>query len=154
MAAISQSHVAGPVSDTSANTFDVHSDEGNRPDTAASTSRLCSDVDAAPKDKGAHPALDPCSPHGPVYVDNYAEEAAPDLSHDDACTPTDTVAPKEFVRERESERPASTWMEDLGCHIESPAPKPSNRAKADEAVVRANNRRQGHRSTNPNKEDQ
>jgi len=154
VAAFSQSHFANPVSDTNANRLDVASAEGDTSDTVGSTSCLCSDVDAAPMGAGTHLTLDPHAPHGPIYVDDYAEEAAPDLGHDDASTPTDTVAPKEFVRERESEHLASTWVEELGCHVEPPAPKPSNRAKADEGVIRANNRLQSHRSSNPNKEDQ
>jgi hypothetical protein len=110
-------------------------------------------VHAAQMDKSAHLSLDPHSPHGPIYVDNYTEDAAPDLGHDDASTPTDTVAPQEFVRERESEHPVSTWVEELGCHGTLPLPKPSNRTKADEDIARALETLYSRR-LNPNKENQ
>jgi hypothetical protein len=149
VAAFSQSPVAGPGSSASANTVDVSSVKHDTPDTAAA-SCLCSDVDAVQMGKASDQAHDPHSTRVPVYVENYAEDAVRDLGHDDAFTAAATVSAKELVRERESERPVSAWVEELGCHIEPASPKPSNRAKAEEAVFRATNRLPDRSSIKPN----
>jgi hypothetical protein len=144
---------AEPVFDARENLSDVPLVEGGTVHADTSTSCLCSDVGAARMGNGKDLTLEGCSPQVPIYVGNYAEDAGPGLGQDDADTLSDLFQPADVVREREDERPVSTWNEELGCHVTPPLAKPSNRAKADEDIARALETLQSHR-LNPNKENQ
>jgi hypothetical protein len=145
---------ADPVSGAGANMFDVPSVKDGTAHAGAPTSCLCSDVDAAPMGNGEDLTLERRPSQAPIYVGNYAEDAGSGPGQDDAVTPPDLFQPMETVRERENERPASTWIEELGCHCEPSLPKPSNRAKAGEDITRALATLHGRRILNPNKENQ
>jgi len=145
---------AEPVFGAREHTPDVPSIDRVTAQADASTSCLCSDVGATPMGNGEAQALERRSPLAPIYVDNYADDPGHGPDQADAIPPPDLFQPIEFVREREEERPASTWDEELGCHGDAPLPKPSNRTKANEDIARALETLRGRRLLNPNKEDQ
>jgi hypothetical protein len=145
---------AEPVLDAHENMSDLPLVKGGTAHVGVSTSCLCSDVGAAPMGNGEDLTLERGVSQAPIYVGNYAGVAGPGLGEEDAVTPPDLFQTMEVVRERDDERPAVTWDEELGCHVELPPPKTSNRAKAGDEVTRALAILQSHRPLNSNKENE